>query len=202
MKIEGFVSKFQCTTQIRTENVQVGSQQKETMPTSTVTKSITEKPLSSFRLNAALKSVSDETSIYAAKPQDRVALQDEVEATDRFDSENVHNALNNYINQHKLETAVIIALQAHLPDVSQSMITLFVDNNLQLEKLNQLATHLLNFIKKALNNRLIILQFKLFEESVSNEEKRYFTSSEKFTHFVELNPVVEELQKLFALEIE
>lgn len=121
---------------------------------------------------------------------------------DRFDCENVHNVLTSYIQQHKLETAVTIALQAHLPEVVQHNIFLFVDNNLQLEKLNHLAGHLGNYIKRSLNNKLITLHFKIFDSAVNKEEKRYFTSSEKFVHFVELNPVVEELQKLFALEIE
>ncbi|MGL5683832.1 MAG: hypothetical protein ACRDDZ_12395 [Marinifilaceae bacterium] len=158
--------------------------------------------ISSFRINDALKSVAQRDAhdygiSYEAQP-----VNAEITATTRFDSENVQNALHLYIQENKLETAVLIALQAHAPIVSGADITLLVDNTLQVEKLNNIGTHITNSLKRKLNNGILTLTFRQAEADELKQEKRFFTSSEKYKYFVELNPAVEELQKLFGLEIE
>ena len=59
-----------------------------------------------------------------------------------------------------------------------------------------------NAFMKDLNNGFLSVAFKLFDVQTTNEEKKLFTASEKFDHFLDLNPVVGDLKKIFGLELE
>ena len=123
--------------------------------------------------------------------------QFKVEARDVIDEGKVVAALERYIQDHRPEPTVAIALKTHRPEIDGENIVLAVDNQLQQDKLEALKMHLRNVLMKLLNNG-----FKLFDDQNSTEEKKLFTAGEKFQHFIELNPVVADLKSIFGLELD
>ena len=101
--------------------------------------------------------------------------QFKVEARDVIDERKVVAALERYIQDHRPEPTVAIALKTHRPEIDGENIVLAVDNQ---------------------------LSFKLFDDQNSTEEKKLFTAGEKFRHFIELNPVVADLKSIFGLELD
>ena len=128
--------------------------------------------------------------------------QFKVEARDVIDERKVVAALERYIQDHRPEPTVAIALKTHRPEIDGENIVLAVDNQLQQDKLEALKMHLRNVLMKLLNNGFITLSFKLFDDQNSTEEKNLFTAGEKFQHFIELNPVVADLKSIFGLELD
>lgn len=111
-------------------------------------------------------------------------------------------ALEKYAAEHNPEQEVNFALRNHRPLIEGEKVVLLVDHQLQMDKLKTIKKHLLNGLMKNLNNGYITLEFRLFDTNSTHEEKRFFTSGEKFEHFVKLNPVVAELKNVFGLELE
>ena len=111
--------------------------------------------------------------------------QFKVEARDVIDERKVVAALERYIQDHRPEPTVAIALKTHRPEIDGENIVLAVDNQLQQDKLEALKMHLRNVLMKLLNNGFITLSFKLFDDQNSTEEKKLFTAGEKFRHFIE-----------------
>ena len=93
-------------------------------------------------------------------------------------------------------------MKTHHPVVETEKITIFADNQLQLEKLEGTKMHLHHILMKYLNNGYIDLRFQLFDCNTTQEEKKLFTASEKYEHFVKLNPVVADLKAIFGLELD
>ena len=106
--------------------------------------------------------------------------QFKVEARDVIDERKVVAALERYIQDHRPEPTVAIALKTHRPEIDGENIVLAVDNQLQQDKLEALKMHLRNVLMKLLNNGFITLSFKLFDDQNSTEEKKLFTAGEKF----------------------
>lgn len=128
--------------------------------------------------------------------------QEKVETRNPFDEAMVVAALEKYAAEHNPEQEVNFALRNHRPLIEGEKVVLLVDHQLQMDKLKTIKKHLLNGLMKNLNNGYIALEFRLFDTNSTHEEKRFFTSGEKFEHFVKLNPVVAELKNVFGLELE
>ena len=107
-----------------------------------------------------------------------------------------------YITEHTPEQTVSIALKTHRPVIEGEKIVLLVDNQIQLEKVEAIRMHLQNMLMKNLKNGYVTFEFKLFDSNTTQEEKKLFTASEKFEHFMKLNPVVADLKNIFGLELE
>ena len=106
------------------------------------------------------------------------------------------------ITGRRAEPTVAIALKTHKPLVEEEKITILVDNQLQLDKLEAMKMHFQQSLMKSLNNGYVTCEFKLFDSGIAKEEKKLFTASEKFEHFVSINPVVADLKNIFGLEID
>lgn len=159
------------------------------------------RPDSSFKIKDTLRQVN-QTQPEVKVRQTVVEKQVQVESREAIDESKVKMALEKYVADHRPESTVAFALKTHRPQVETEHIVIFVDNQLQLEKLETMKMHLLNALTKTLRNGFITLQFELFDTGVTTEEKKLFTSSEKFEHFLKLNPVVADLKKIFGLELE
>lgn len=125
-----------------------------------------------------------------------------IEARETIHEAKVVAALEKYVADHRPEPMVSIALKTHRPVIESEKIILLVDNQLQLEKLEALKMHLQNILCKALNNGFLTFEYRLFDSNTTKEEKKLFTSSEKFEHFVKLNPVIADLKSIFGLELD
>jgi len=74
--------------------------------------------------------------------------QFKVEARDVIDEGKVVAALERYIQDHRPEPTVAIALKTHRPEIDGENIVLAVDNQLQQDKLEALKMHLRNVLMK------------------------------------------------------
>lgn len=158
------------------------------------------RPDASFKIKDSLKKISQ------AQPETKVQAVAEkqvtVDAHDTFDEKGVVTALEKYIQTHTPEPTVSVALKTHRPEIQGDNITIAVDNQLQMEKLEGMKMHLQNTLMKNLNNGHISVGFKMFDSGTSKEEKKLFTAGEKFEHFVQLNPVIANLKAIFGLELD
>lgn len=195
MKIEGFTGKF-------------GAGEAEKSPQAQVTVNNLPKtagqerprPDASFKIKDSLRQVSQGQPVAKVLAVEEKAA--EVEAREAIHESQVVAALEKYVAGYKPEPTVAIALKTHRPGVEGEKIIIAVDNQLQLDKVEALRIHLQNFLMKTLNNGFLNLSFKLFDEGNTTEEKKLFTSNEKFEHFLKLNPVVANLKAVFGLELE
>lgn len=158
------------------------------------------KPTSSFRLKEALAETSKEPSVRSSMISIEQKLM--LEARDPFDVERVEQAFDEYIRIHKPETTLIIALKAHKPEIENYEVTLEIDNQLQLEKLEAVRVSLQNCLMKTLNNGAVAVAFRFFDDKSGKEEIKPITSQDKLVHFIKQNPIVGEMKKMFGLELE
>lgn len=158
------------------------------------------RPDSSFKLKDSLRQVSQVQP--EIKVQAVVEQQVSVSAREAISEGGVMGALEKYIAEHRPDPTVAFALKTHRPLVEEEKVTIAVDNQLQLDKLEALKVHLHTALTKILNNGFITLDLQLFDSNTTQEEKKLFTASEKFEHFVKLNPVVADLKNIFGLEID
>lgn len=128
--------------------------------------------------------------------------QEKVVVREMFNQNQVIQALQGYIRTHKPETAVAMALTTHKPEIKGEEVIVEVDNDLQITKLNDIKPGLQNLLADKLKNGFIKLSFHIFDNSNGKEEKKLFTSHDKFEHFMQVNPAVAELKAIFGLELE
>lgn len=158
------------------------------------------KPSSSFRLKKEFAATA--THYEAASIEAIAEKQEKAIARETFDQNQVLHALRGYIKTHKPETAVAMALTTHKPEVKGEKVIVEVDNHLQMTKLNDIKSGLQNHLADKLKNGFIELSFHIFDNSNGKEEKKLFTSHDKFEHFMQVNPAVAELKAIFGLELE
>lgn len=159
------------------------------------------RPDASFKIKDSLNKIAQAEP--AAKTQEQAEKTERISARESFDEQGITRALEQYVDTYKSDPIVSIALKSHLPVIQGEVIVLFIDNQLQMEKLKSLQIHLLNALMRLLNNGYISIDFQIFDnQSNTKEEKRLFTSGEKFEHFLKLNPAIADLKTIFGLEIE
>lgn len=158
------------------------------------------RPDSSFKIKDSLRQESQTRPDVKVKTV--IVQQEKNDMRESFDEAKVVIALGKYIEEYAPEQTVSMALKTHRPVVEGEKIILLVDNQLQLEKLEAIRMHLQNILMKNLQNGYVVFEFKLFDSNTTREEKKLFTASDKFEHFVKLNPVVADLKNIFGLELE
>lgn len=195
MKIEDFTGKFGVGDAAVAQAMPVS--QKTTRPIEPERL----RPEASFKINDSLRQATQVQPL----PKVNYPVQEkaaEVVAREPIDAVGVAAALEQYIALHHSEPTVEIALKTHTPEIDGEKIIIAVDNQLQLDKLENLHLHLTNQFMKILNNGFLSLELKLFDARTSTEEKKLFTAGEKYEHFLQLNPLVANLKALFGLELE
>ncbi len=158
------------------------------------------RPDSSFKIKDSFRQESQVQPV--VKVQSVIHQQEKPDTRESFDEAKVVAALEKYITEHTPEQTVSIALKTHRPVIEGEKIVLLVDNQIQLEKVEAIRMHLQNMLMKNLKNGYVTFEFKLFDSNTTQEEKKLFTASEKFEHFMKLNPVVADLKNIFGLELE
>ena len=158
------------------------------------------RPDSSFKIKDSFRQESQVQPVVKVQPV--IHQQEKPDTRESFDEAKVVAALEKYITEHTPEQTVSIALKTHRPVLEGEKIVLLVDNQIQLEKVEAIRMHLQNMLMKNLKNGYVTFEFKLFDSNTTQEEKKLFTASEKFEHFMKLNPVVADLKNIFGLELE
>lgn len=179
----------------------VSPESKRTTATNSVsTLELQVRPDASFKIKDSLRQLSQQQPV--TKVQAVVEKHENIEAREPITEEKVKAALEQYIREHAPDPTISIALTTHRSEITQEQIVIAVDNQLQLDKLEALKLHLQQALMKTLRNGFIVLKFKLFDSETAKEEKKLFTSTEKFEHFIKLNPVIADLKNIFGLELE
>ncbi len=158
------------------------------------------RPDSSFKIKDSFRQESQVQPVVKVQPV--IHQQEKPDTRESFDEAKVVAALEKYITEYTPEQTVSIALKTHRPVIEGEKIVLLVDNQIQLEKVEAIRMHLQNMLMKNLKNGYVTFEFKLFDSNTTQEEKKLFTASEKFEHFMKLNPVVADLKNIFGLELE
>ena len=194
MKIEGFTGKFGETVS------KVPVAKAADTPKVQSSSPVRSRPVSSFKIKDTYSQMLHEQPVVVREQQEE--KHEKIVAREAINEAKVMAAFERYIIEYKPEQMVVIALKSHQPLVQGEQITILVDNQLQIDKVEGIKMHFHHSLMKFLNNGFIALNFDLFDVGVTTEAKRYYTSSEKFEHFVELNPVVNDLKQLFGLELD
>ena len=195
MKIAGFNGKFQQSGGGTTTPVEKAS----SAPVGRTNVNKAEPPRS-FKLKMAMAETRDSMQI---QREEGKVEDNRVKAQSEFTVADVISALESYVATSQEDTTVKIALTSHTPKVQGFVITLEVDNDFLLSKIEEMHPSLLSFLAQKLNNGFITLHVQVYTESENGEEKRrLFTAKDKFDHFVQINPAVSKLKALFGLEIE
>lgn len=118
-----------------------------------------------------------------------------------FDLNKVQNAIANYVDNCK-DAALIANLTAHNPKIDDNVVTLFVDNELQIKEMNSKLSSIRYSLASLLDNGDLRLKVSLSDDSMKEDKKRFYTKEEIYELFKKENPVVEDLKKLFMLDID
>ena len=181
LKIEGFEGKL--------GNPAVAAPKVEKSAEKTVVQ-ISARPSTSFKIKEP------------AEVKEQEAKYEKIKSHDAIDEQKVRDAIRHYVENCHPDPIVAVALESHQPIVSGDQIRIFVDNQIQMEKLHAIQMHFSHVLMKTLNNGFLSFDFQLFDSNKTTEVKKLYTAEEKFNRFVEINPVVAELKKIFGLELE
>ncbi|HDY87668.1 MAG TPA: DNA polymerase III subunit gamma/tau [bacterium] len=77
------------------------------------------------------------------------------------------------------------------------IISLQLDNQVQLDQLSEFKSDLLNYLRKESGNAKIIVEAKIMPH---NPQKKIYTDREKFTYLSEKYPLLNEMKEKFGLE--
>lgn len=159
------------------------------------------RPEESFRIKDSLKKIAQTEPL--RKAEEVTVKREQVNSREAFGVEDVVRVLEAYVAAHKPEPIISVALRAHKPDVKGENVVVIADNQLQIDKLENIRLQMQNFLMRSLKNGSIVLSFQIFDDKTHKDEvKKLYTASEKFEHFLGLNPVVADLKVIFGLELE
>lgn len=159
------------------------------------------RPEGSFRIKDSLKKIAQAEP--ARKAEEAVVKQEQVNSREAFGQPEVVRMLEAYVATHKPEPIISVALRAHKPDVEGEKIVVLADNQLQVDKLENIKFQIQNFLMRSLKNGFVSLSFQIFDDNTHKDEvKKLYTAGEKFDHFLKLNPVVADLKVIFGLELD
>lgn len=115
-----------------------------------------------------------------------------------FSQAQLKSAWDEFANMYKSEgrTSQYIVLDREVR-LNGSVATIALDNLIQLDQLNIFKSELLDFIRKKLGNSSISLETEITKES---EQKKIYTSKEKYLYLAQKHPLLEELKNRLSLE--
>lgn len=145
----------------------------------------------------------------AGKEEDVVAVQEDgapAQPQEQAGPQSVFNdselklALENYVKQRHVKTAVRSLLMAQMPKIiDKNTLEVELDNNIQLGFLNEEMTELVPYLRKKLNNFALRIETRMVERE--NVRKLYLPE-EKFKHMVEKNQALGYLRQKLNTDLE
>lgn len=124
------------------------------------------------------------------------------DACQPFSAEMLLNRWNAFAEKAKKENKInLFTLMTANPPVllDNYQIELNVENKIQENQLQEARIDLMNYLRTELQNFQLDLATKIVENT---ENKRLYTSSEKYQYMVEKNPKLKEFKKRFNLDLE
>ncbi len=124
------------------------------------------------------------------------------DACQDFSAEMLLNRWNAFAEKAKKENKInLFTLMTANPPVllDNYQIELSIENKIQENQLQEARIDLMNYLRTELQNFQLDLVTKIVENT---ENKRLYTSSEKYQYMLEKNPKLEEFKKRFNLDLE
>lgn len=124
------------------------------------------------------------------------------DAKDDFSTEQFIEAWGNFSFKAKADGKMGLAtlMMNYTPKLKEGyQIELEVENKLQANELINERIDVLNYLRKQLNNFSITLEPVINEKQ---EERKLYTSRDKYQHLVEKNPKLEDFKRIFNLDID
>jgi DNA polymerase-3 subunit gamma/tau len=110
------------------------------------------------------------------------------------------NALEKYVKQRHVKTAVRSLLLAQVPKiVNKSVLEIELDNNIQLGFLNEEQQELIPYLRTTLGNGAIRFEIKMVERE---QTRKLYLPEEKFKYMAEKNPNLVYLRQKIQTDLE
>ncbi len=78
-------------------------------------------------------------------------------------------------------------------------IKLYLDNAVQIDQLSDFKPDLLAFLRKSLNNSLILIETSVMEQKT---ERKIYTDNDKLNFILDKYPIVTDLRKRLGLDMD
>ena len=175
-------------------------------PTSSVPPKL--KTLKLGELSTSIRTARGETSAQST-PKDATLSAPQAQPSTAAESHPVE-AKDLYIHWQQFiatmsqsETAIAQRMKIMQPQVDNATsgaVSLTLDNNEVVEMMKQVQPRLVAYLRQQLHNNLLTITFKVAQQS--EQTVRVYDKNEQFRHLADINPALEELKRLFQLEIE
>ena len=117
-----------------------------------------------------------------------------------FNEHELKVAIEVYVKQRHVKTAVRSLLMAQLPKIlDKNTLEIELDNNIQLGFFNEEQKELVPYLREKLNNFALRFEVKMVE---SKQVKKLYLPEEKFAHMVEKNPNLLYLRQKLNTDLE
>lgn len=133
------------------------------------------------------------------RPKDEGGEEERIVLTAKYDKGDVIQAWKEFVLKADQAGKIsqVIILKDRPLDVENDVISISLENQLQLDQLNEFKEELMVYIRKRIQNTSIILNAAIGEV---NTQKRIYTVEEKFKFLEEKHPDLVKLKDLFGLE--
>ncbi|MBR4534639.1 MAG: DNA polymerase III subunit gamma/tau [Bacteroidaceae bacterium] len=175
-------------------------------PTSSVPPKL--KTLKLGELSTSIRTARGETSAQSA-PKDTTLSAPQAQQSTAAENQPVE-AKDLYIHWQQFiatmsqsETAIAQRMKIMQPQVDNAAsgaVSLTLDNNEVVEMMKQVQPRLVAYLRQQLHNNLLTITFKVAQQT--EQTVRVYDKNEQFRHLADINPALEELKRLFQLEIE
>ncbi len=175
-------------------------------PTSSVPPKL--KTLKLGELSTSIRTARGETSAQST-PKDATLSAPQAQPSTAAENQPVE-AKDLYIHWQQFiatmsqsETAIAQRMKIMQPQVDNAAsgaVSLTLDNNEVVEMMKQVQPRLVAYLRQQLHNNLLTITFKVAQQT--EQTVRVYDKNEQFRHLADINPALEELKRLFQLEIE
>ncbi len=131
---------------------------------------------------------------------DLLQLNKDIPEDQEFSESDLKKAWKDFFEQNKAEfTPALQRILERKPELQGSDVVFKLGNPIEENHLNKVKAELNFFLKKSLRNKKVELKLEQVEEK---EEKKPYTSLEKFNFLAEKNPALSKLKDDLGLELE
>ncbi|MEY2962936.1 MAG: polymerase gamma/tau chain [Bacteroidota bacterium] len=117
-----------------------------------------------------------------------------------FNDSELKLAIENYVKQRHVKTAVRSLLMAQMPKIlDKNTLEIELDNNIQLGFFTEEMTELVPYLRKTLNNFALRFETKMVERE---NVKKLYLPEEKFKHMATKNPALNYLREKLNTDLE
>ena len=160
------------------------------------------KEISSFSIKKKLSQVQENNNETAKdKNPDSNLVAEPIAQVNDFSEKELIEKWHAFSNNLGNKPRIFNTLTSKDPKLEENyIVSFFIDNNLQEQKINEIRNELLTYLKQELQNSAIDL--KLIITEIEEDTNKLYTSEDKFKHMLSKNENLGKLKQEFNLDIE